>query len=69
MWPKSRSDRESAPTRQAREGAQQAEEELVAIRRQRHLVDSLASFISDRIRANHFGESIELAIERRKASP
>lgn len=69
MWFKTRSDRpESTPTRQAREGAQQAEAELEAVRRQRHLVDHLAWFIARRIEANHFGEQIEQSIALRKGT-
>jgi len=69
MWPKTRGDRkESAPTRQAREGAQRAEAELAAVRRQRNVVDNLAAFIARKIEANHFGEQIEKSIALRRGA-
>lgn len=68
MWFRARADRESAPTRQAREGAQRAEAELVEVRGRRRVVDSLAAAIDLAIQRNHFGESIERSISLRKGA-
>lgn len=63
---RARSDRESAPTRAARERAQRAEHELDEVRRRRPVVDHLADVIGAAITRNHFGESIEAAIALRR---
>jgi hypothetical protein len=66
MWFKSRSSKESVPTREAREGAQRAEQELKEVREQRRVVEDLAAFIAETMRRNHFGEQIERSIALRR---
>lgn len=66
MWFRAKSE-ESAPTRRARVGAEQAEAELAEVRKRRRVVAALAAAIDGAIVRNHFGESIEAAIALRKA--
>jgi len=65
---RAKSKRESAQTRQAREDAQRAESELAEVRGRRPVVDHIAEVINHAIRRNHFGESIEAAIELRRGT-
>lgn len=68
MWFRARTKHESAPTQQARVGAERAEAELVEVRKRRRVVAALAGAIEGAIERNHFGESIEAAMAlRRKA--
>ena len=68
MWFKPRTERESAPTQQARVGAEQAEAELAEVRKRRRVVDDLAAAIDLAIRRNHFGEQIEASLALRKGA-
>lgn len=65
MWFRTR-NKESAPTKQAREGAQRAEAELAQVQSQRKVVEDLAGVLREAMRLNHFGEQIERSIALRR---
>ncbi|WP_342800961.1 hypothetical protein [Nocardia sp. No.11] len=67
MWFRTRAE-ESAPTRDARVGAERAEAELAEVKKRRAVVDHLAEVIAVAIDRNHFGEQIERSLSLRRRS-
>lgn len=70
MWRRrSKSRAESDATREARVSAQRAEAERRRIEAQWPSVQRISAQLNHAIERNHFGESIELALRRKRAAP